>query len=97
MNDIRLTLHHFDSSLRKTLRYKYEFDHKDLERAKGIMSDAIAHVEHKFDTKLGMKAEHLDTAMEFLNKEHAEWRKLPEHQKRDIEATLKGHFGIEEN
>lgn len=96
MNDLRLTPHNFDRTFRATLRYKHGFEHADLERAKGIMSDAIAHVEHKTGTSSGMRAHHLDTAMKFLNKEHEEWKKMPEHQKQHIETALKEHFGVAE-
>lgn len=96
MNDYRLTPDNFDRGLRETLRYKHGFEHTDLERAKGIIGDAIEHVERKTSTSSGMGAHHLDTAMKFLNKDHAGWKKLPEHQKSHIEAALKEHFGIAE-
>lgn len=96
MNDFRLTPHNFDRTVRDTLRYGHGFEHADLERAKGIMSDAIAHVERKTGTHSGMGAQHLDTAMTFLHKEHADWKKLPERQKQHIETALKEHFGIAE-
>lgn len=96
MNDYKLTPHNFDKGLRETLRFKHDFGHEDLERAKGIIGDAIAHVEHKTGTSSGMRADHLDTAMKFLNKEHAGWKKLPEHQRQRIEEALKENFGINE-
>lgn len=94
--ETRLTADNFDREIRETLRYKHNFGHEDLERTKGIMSDVIAHVQDKMDTKRGMGAEHLDTAMKFLKKDHAGWNKLPEHQQRHIETALKEHFGIAE-
>ncbi|GEM_PF-3249487 len=96
MSDIRLTPHNFDTHFRNTLRYKHGFEHADLERAKSIMGDVIGHVEHKFDTKLGMKAEHFDAALEFLNKEHKDWKALPDYKRAHIESALREHFGIEE-
>ena len=94
MNEHHLTPDNFDRGLRNTLRFQHGFQHADLERAKGIVSDAIEHIEHKTGTSSGMGAHHLDTAMKFLNKDHAEWKKLPEHQKQHIEEALKEHFGI---
>ena len=96
MSDTRLTQDNFDRALRETLRYRHGFAHADIERTKGIVGDAIKHIEQKTDTSSGMGAHHLDTAMKFLKKEHAEWKKLPEHQKRHIAAALKEHFGIAE-
>lgn len=96
MNEHRLTPENFDREIRGTLRYGHGFEHADLERAKGIVTDAIAHVAQKTGTKYGMGAQHLDTALQFLNKRHEGWKKLPEHQKQHIEATLKEHFGITE-
>src|SRR3989344_1412508 len=63
MEKHHLTLDNFDRGLRETLRYKHRFEHADLERAKGIIGDAIEHVEHKTGTSSGMGAHHLDTAM----------------------------------
>lgn len=98
MNEYRLTPHNFDTGgLRNTLRFGHGFGHEDLERARGIIGDAIEHVEHKTNTSSGMGAHHLDTAMKFLNKDHAVWKKLPEHQKTHIEAALREHFGIAES
>ena len=98
MNEYRLTPHNFDTGgLRNTLRFQHGFEHKDLERAKSIVVDAIAHVEQKEKTNRGMSADHLDTAMKFLNKDHGGWKKLPEHQKTHIEAALREHFGIVES
>ena len=96
MSEHRLTPDNFDRSIRPVLRYGSGFEHKDLERAKGIVGDAIEHVEYRTNTSSGMGAHHLDMAMKFLNKEHKEWKKLPEHQKKHIEAALRGHFGISE-
>jgi len=96
MSDTRLTSHNFDSHLRDTLRYKHGFEHADLERAKRIIGDVVEHVEHKFNTKFGMKAGHFDTALEFLNKEHKEWKALPDFKRAHIESALREHFGIEE-
>lgn len=96
MNDYRLTPDNFDRGLRETLRYAHGFDHDALEKTKEIMSDAIAHVEHKTGTGSGMGAHHLDTAMHFLNKDHKVWKGLPEHQKRHIEDALKEHFKVAE-
>lgn len=96
MSDIRLTPHNFDTHLRSALRYKHGFEHADLERAKGIVGDAIEHVEHKYDTKLGMKAEHFDSALEYLHKEHKDWKALSEYKRAHIESALREHFGIEE-
>lgn len=94
MNNYRLTPDRFDKDLRSTLRYRHEFDHEDLEKAKGIVHDAVEHIAQKMDTKRGMGAEHLDTAMNYLHEEHEGWRKLPEHKKRAIETTLRQHFGM---
>ncbi|OYV63803.1 MAG: hypothetical protein B7X03_00555, partial [Parcubacteria group bacterium 21-58-10] len=70
MNDYRLTPHNFDTGgFRDSLRYGHGFEHADLERAKGIVSDAIAHIEHTTGTSSGMGAKHLDMAMKFLNKD----------------------------
>ena len=96
MNEYRLTPENFDRGFRKTLRYRHGFEHEDLERAKGIISDAIQHVEHKTGTSSGLGARHFDTAMKFLNEEHGGWKKLPEHQRRHIETALKESFGIAE-
>lgn len=96
MNGIRFTPHNFDSSLRDSLRYKHGFEHADLEKAKSILGDAVEHVGHTFDTKLGMKAEHFDTALEFLNKEQKEWKALPDFKRAHIESALREHFGIAE-
>ena len=96
MEKHHLTLDNFDRGLRETLRYKHRFEHADLERAKGIIGDAIEHVEHKTGTSSGMGAYHLDTAMKFLNKDHDGWKKLPEHQRQHIEEALKEHFGVVE-
>lgn len=96
MDTHRLTPDNFDNGLRETLRYKHNFDHADIERAKGILSEAIAHVEHKTGTSSGMGANHLDTAMKFLKEDHAGWKKLPEHQRQHIETALKEHFDIAE-
>jgi len=96
MDKHKITPDNFDRGIRNTLRYGHSFEHGDLERAKGIITDAIEHVQHKTGTSSGMGAQHLDTAMKFLNKKHEAWKKLPEHQKRHIETALKEHFGIEE-
>ena len=98
MKEHHLTPDNFDRNegVRHILRYGHGFEHKDLERAKGIIGDAIAHVEHKTGTSSGMGANHLDIAMKFLNKEHAGWKKLPEHQRQHIEAALKENFNITE-
>ena len=97
MDNYRLTPHNFDTGgLRNTLRYKHGFEHAELERAKGIIGEAIEHVEHKTGTSSGMGAHHLDTAMKFLNEDHTGWKKIPEHQKQHIETALKEHFGIAE-
>lgn len=96
MNEHHLTPGNFDREFRGKLRYGHGFEHQDLERAKGIISDAVGHVEQKMHTSRGMGAEHLDTAMKFLNKEHSGWKGLPEHQKQHIETALKEHFDIAE-
>lgn len=98
MNERRLTPANFDNdnSIRHALRYKYDFGHEDLERAKGIISDAIEHVEHKTGTSSGLSGNNLDTAMKFLNKDHEEWKRLPEHKRERITAALKEHFDIVE-
>ena len=96
MDNYRLTPHNFDRKLRQDLRFGHGFEHQDLERAKGIVSDAIGHIEQKTGTSSGMGAKHLDTAMEFLNEKHEGWKKLPDYQKRHIETALKEHFGVTE-
>lgn len=96
MDEHRLTPENFDRELRGSLRYGHGFEHKDLERAKGILGDAIEHVAQKEKTSRGMAGEHLDTAMKFLNEKHEGWKNLPEHQKSHIETALKEHFGITE-
>jgi len=97
MNEYRLTPHNFDTGgLRNDLRFRHGFEHADLERAKGIIGEAIEHVEHKMGTNSGLGAKHLDTAIKFLNKDHAGWKKLPEHQRQHIETALKKHFNIAE-
>ncbi len=96
MNEHHLTLGNFDGGLRDTLRYKHGFEHSDLERAKGIIGDAIGHVEHKTGTSSGMGVNHLETAMKFLKEDHAGWKKLPEHQRQHIEDALKEHFDVTE-
>lgn len=60
------------------------------------MNDAIAHIAEKTGTKHGIGAEHFDTVMKYLKKDHADWKKLPEHQREHIETTLKSHLGIAE-
>lgn len=95
MNEKHITVADFDRHIRPVLRYGSGFEHADLERAKGIVSDAIAHVEHKANTKLGMTAGHLDMAMKYLNEEHEGWKDLPDFKKRHIESALRGHFGIQ--
>lgn len=96
MNEHHLTPDNFDKGFRETLRFKHGFEHADIERAKGIISDAIAHIEHKTGTSSGIGAHHLDTAMKFLKKDHKEWKGLPEHKRQHIEEALKQHFGIAE-
>jgi hypothetical protein len=91
----RLTADNFDSTIREKLRYRHEFGHEDLERAKGIVGNAVAHVQEKMDTKRGMAGQHFDTAMEYLHKHDEGWKKLPEHHREAIEATLRGHFGLD--
>lgn len=96
MTEQRLTPDNFDRELRGTLRFQHGFEKRDLDRAKSILSDAVGHIEKKMDTHHGMGAQHLDAAMEFLNKKHPGWKDMPEHQKRHIESALKEHFGITE-
>lgn len=90
-----LTADNFDRTIREKLRYGHEFGHEDLERAKGIVENAVAHVQDKMDTKRGMAAHHFDTAMDYLHKHDEGWKKLPEHKRAAITATLKSHFGLE--
>lgn len=92
-----LTPDKFDSDMgvRHTLRYGHGFAHEDLERAKGIVTDAITHVEHKTG-KTGMRAGDLPTAMKFLREEHAEYRSLSDAKKQHFEEALKHHFGVVE-
>lgn len=99
MNDSRLTPGNFDKKIRNTLRYGHGFGYEDLERAKGIVSDAIEHVERKTNTSSGMGAHHLDIAMKYLKEDPAgkvEWKKVPEHQRAHIEDALKEYFDIKE-
>ena len=97
MNEHHLTLGNFDrdNGVRHILRYGHWFEHADLEHAKEIIGAAIEHVEPKEKTT-GMGADHLDTAMKFLNKDHAGWKALPDFKKQHIEAALKEHFKIPE-
>ncbi|MDE1919330.1 MAG: hypothetical protein KGH56_01390 [Patescibacteria group bacterium] len=95
MNDYLLTPHNFDTGgLRESLRVQHGFEHPDLERAKWIIGDAIKHVERTTGASGGMGARHFDTALEFLNKDHAGWKELPGNQRTHIETALKEHFGI---
>lgn len=96
MNDIRLTPENFDRDFRRNLFLHHDFEPRDLDRAKEIIGDAIEHVTQKTGTRHSMTAEHLDTALKFLNTEHAGWKKLPEHQRSHLEAALREHFGITE-
>ena len=99
MNDYKLTPHNFDRGLRETLRYKHDFGHADLERAKDVILKAVEHVEHKTRTNSGMSANHLDTAMKYFKEDptgKAEWKKIPEHQRARVEDALKAHFGLNE-
>jgi len=96
MSEFRLKPENFDRELRDTLRYEHAFEHADLERAKAIVGDAIEHVERKTGTSSGMGAKHFDTAMKFLHKDHADWKKLPDHKKQHIEDALKKTFSIAE-
>ncbi|OGG67669.1 hypothetical protein A3C95_00515 [Candidatus Kaiserbacteria bacterium RIFCSPHIGHO2_02_FULL_56_30] len=93
MSNKRLTPNNFDRSVRHDLRYQHGFDHAELERAKGIMSEAIEHVESKTDTSSGMGSHHYDIAEKFLAK-HKDWKRLPSHQRDAITSSLKFHFGI---
>jgi len=96
MNERRLTPERFDSHVREKLRYGHGFEHADLERAKGMVSDAISHVEKVHHTSHGMGAEHLDTALKFLKEKHPGWKGWAPHKQAHVEAALKEHFGIEE-
>ena len=100
MDSYRLTPHNFDTGgLRNSLRFKHEFEHADLERAKGVILKGIEHVEHKAGTTSGMGAHHFDSAMKYFHEDpagKAEWKKIPEHQRAHVEAALKDHFGIAE-
>ena len=96
MSDYRLTPHNFDTGgLRHSLRYVHQFEHADIERAKGVILKAVEHVEHKTGTSSGMGAHHLDMAMKFLNKDPA-WKKIPPTQRTHIETALGDHFGVAE-
>lgn len=96
MIERRITKEGFDTDLRGRLRFGHGFEHADLERAKGIIGDAIKHIEDKTGTRYGMGAQHLDTAMKYLHKEHEGWRGLSDAKKAHIETALKEHFGIAE-
>jgi len=95
MNEHALTSDRFDSDkgVRHILRYGHGFEYADLERAKSVVTDAIAHVEHKTG-RTGMSADDLPTAMKFLNEKHEGFRSLSDYKKQHIEDALKQNFKI---
>jgi len=96
MDTEHLTGENFDGEFRRTLRYSHALEHDDLERVKGIITDAADHLKTEGHTNLGLSKEHLNRTLKFLNDKHHGWKALPEHKRAHIESALKAHFGVEE-
>ena len=95
MDKKTLTEGNFDRRIRPDLRFSHHLNHEQLERAKRIVGEAIAHVEDKKHTT-GLQARHFDTAMDYLDRKHKEWRELSDTQQNHIRESLQDHFGLNE-
>lgn len=87
-----ITEHEFTNEVRHDLRYTHRFEHHDLERAQGIFTDTL----EKIGSPGSLRASHFDKAIEQMH-EHADWKRLSEHQRSAVESTLKHHLGIKDD
>lgn len=70
------------------------------EQARGRVDDAmraaVAHVEEKRGLQYGMQGQHVDVALNFLNKHYEGRRDLKPKERELIERTFKTHFNIKD-
>lgn len=80
----------FEDNVRRSLRYEHGFDHKDLERVKGLFDASLEHVGSNHLT-----VGNYEKAKKFM-REHEAGKHFSDHQWERVDAAFKKHLGIKE-
>ena len=78
------------------LQHSAELSSQGRSRVEEAMKAAVAHVEKKQGLQYGMQGQHLDMAMDYLDKHYEGRHDLLPKERKVIEDSFKSHFEIKE-